>query len=430
MEVQRLLPQKSVASPPLLPPSTLFSSQTRLKAFSIAAALVTANVVAWALALTASSSYPQLASPCVLAFTFGLRHAVDADHIAAIDNVTRKLMRPNTLQAYPDPPLLVGLYFSLGHSTVVVLMCVGVALGSAYLSDNVSNLKEVLAPIGTTVSAAVLLLVSVLNFAVARNLIMERHEKKVKGEHKHYSTFGGTFFTHKHMINISDDGEVEKDTESDATGGIITRCCPNIFDGIDAPWKMYPIGFLFGLGFDTASEVALLGLTAMSSSSDMPVLFTLLLPILFTTGMSLIDTLNGMMMLATYSWADNDPSKRLFFNLFLTILSATIALVVAVIEILGRVQDHFSLCGSFWDGVKCVNDNFEVVGYGIIVLFACSSLVAFLYMKYFMEGEGQSEQREKQVAIRKAAKDEEYIRKRMLARAMGKEKIVARDIDI
>ena len=106
-------------------------------------------------------------------------------------------MRPNKLQAYPDPPLLVGLYFSLGHSTVVVLMCVGVALGSAYLSDNVSNLKEVLAPIGTTISAAVLLLVSVLNFAVARNLIMERHEKKVKGEHKHYSTFGGTFFTHK-----------------------------------------------------------------------------------------------------------------------------------------------------------------------------------------------------------------------------------------
>ena len=163
--------------------------------------------------------YPTLSAGGTLAYTFGLRHAVDADHIAAIDNVTRKLMSTPTSAAKPAP-LLVGLFFSLGHSTVVGLMCLFIALGSQYLSSNVENLKDVLAPVGTFVSVVVLLLVAVLNMVTAKDLFMQYHERRVTGEHKHYSTFGGRFFTHDHEVEIDEDAKVKPST---ATPGLMTR---------------------------------------------------------------------------------------------------------------------------------------------------------------------------------------------------------------
>ena len=225
-----------------------------------------------------------------------------------------------------------------------------------------------------------------------------------------------------------------------STPGFMTRCCPNVFKGVTSPWQMYPVGFLFGLGFDTATEIALLGLTAMSSDSGVPPVLTLILPLLFASAMSLVDTLDGMMMMFIYQWARDDPQRRLFFNLFLTALSALIALVVATVEVLGRVQDHFGLGGAFWSRVKYVNDNFEIVGYSIIGLFVLSCLSAAVYMKWGLsgvesweQGGGYDEEElelEKAKAIKKAKKDEEYLRKRMLDRALGREKVVARDIDI
>ena len=146
--------------------------------------------------------------------------------------------------------------------------------------------------------------------------------------------------------------------------GFFFRCCPGLLGAVNEAWKMYPIGFLFGLGFDTATEVALLGMTAMGNNLSIPPFTIMILPSLFAAAMTLIDTLDGLLMLWTYSWAQLDPKKRIFFNLYLTVMSAAIAIIVACIEILGRVQDSFELEGNqFWLGIKNVNDNFEFVGY-------------------------------------------------------------------
>jgi HoxN/HupN/NixA family high-affinity nickel-transporter len=161
-----------------------------------------------------------------------------------------------------------------------------------------------------------------------------------------------------------EDGDGEGDGGRNRGGGFFMRCCPRLLGVVDRSWKMYPIGLLFGLGFDTATEVALLGMTAMGNNMSVPPATIMILPSLFAAGMSLIDTLDGMMMLWTYSWAQLEPQRRIFFNLFLTIMSAVIAIIVAVIEILGRVQDGMELEGSvFWDGIKAINENFEIVGY-------------------------------------------------------------------
>uniref|UniRef100_A0A7S3TRG6 Nickel/cobalt efflux system n=1 Tax=Emiliania huxleyi TaxID=2903 RepID=A0A7S3TRG6_EMIHU len=417
-------------------PSAVVSASDRRRAIAIVAALVVVNVSAVMLLTVAVGRYPSLSAGATLAYTFGLRHAVDADHIAAIDNVTRKLSSapaPGTVGAAArrPAPLLVGLFFSLGHSTVVGLMCLGVALGSTYLSDNVTSLKESLAPIGTLVSVSVLLLVSGLNIATARRLYHDYHERRATGEHRHYSAFGATFFTHTHAVEVDEFAEVKP---SGATSGLLARCCPGIFRGITAEWHMYPVGLLFGLGFDTASEIALLGLTAMSSDSGVPPLLTLLLPLLFACAMSLVDTLDGMMMLFMYRWAGGDPARRLFFNLFLTALSAAIALVVAAVELLGQVQDKLHLAGPFWDGVKSVNDHFEYVGYSIIALFVLSCGGAAAYMRLSLGGGecgggGEEAEAEEMAAAQEKARQEgDYLRRRMLALATGAAK--AREIDV
>ncbi|GMH75813.1 hypothetical protein TrRE_jg6640, partial [Triparma retinervis] len=208
--------------------------------------------------------------------------------------------------------------------------------------------------------------------AVARGLWDEWHNVAVKGEHGHLLYSTGAIMRHVHVIEIDEEGNVgpakgsveDGDGRGDRDGGQVgggffMRCFPRLLGVVDRSWKMYPIGLLFGLGFDTATEVALLGMTAMGNNMSVPPATIMILPGLFAAGMSLIDTLDGMMMLWTYSWAQLDPQRRIFFNLFLTIMSAVIAIIVAVIEILGRIQDGMELEGSaFWDGIKAINDNF------------------------------------------------------------------------
>jgi len=188
-------------------------------------------------------------------------------------------------------------------------------------------------------------------------------------------THDGTAW-HSHLATV--------DREANVEGiGCVSRCCPTLFQAIDREWKMFPLGFLFGLGFETSSEVALLILTATSGGSNgdsetfvAHFFRSMLLPLLFAAGMSLLDSLDGMMMLWIYGWSMIDPLKKLFFNIFLTLTSAIIALAVAAVEVLAYIQDGFGLNGLFWDQVAYISDNFEMVGVGVVALFALSFLFA------------------------------------------------------
>jgi high-affinity nickel-transport protein len=339
--------------------------------------LVLVNVVCMIMLLLVTTKYPAILSPGILAFSFGLRHAVDADHIAAIDNVTRKLISEG------QRPLTVGLWFSLGHSSVVVIMCIVVAAGSSYMREHMDNAKNVGAIIGTVVSGSVLFLIGAVNFYVCYKLTIrwrrlkfgavpdEAGEKDDHDEHEH----DGVPCTgheedehdeddgHTHLILVNDDAEVEGP-------GFLTKCCPTVFRAVDSPWKMYPIGFLFGLGFDTASEVALLGLSALTPKNGVPGALILILPLMFSCGMSLVDTLgtvcthtyhrqhhdalmhsythtiDGIMMLWAYGWAMLHPARKLFYNLFLTGVSAFIAIAIGVIEVLGCIQVQSMVHGA------------------------------------------------------------------------------------
>jgi high-affinity nickel-transport protein len=438
-------------------PTPVCSRSLRCRAGGIVTALVLCNLGCFAGLGLVARRWPAFLSPGVLAFTFGLRHAVDADHIAAIDNVSRRLISAGRR------PLLVGFWFSLGHSTVVVLLCAGVAFGSTYLREHLSDVKSVGALVGTSVSAAVLLLVAGLNIFVAWKLVkrcrrMRRDQRGAKqgesnaacaaGSHVHVTSMGSVL-EHSHPVSVNEDGDAV-----DGPGGVFSRCCPKLFGAVSAPWKMYPIGFLFGLGFDTSSEVALLGLTAMGTQKDLPAAAIMLLPCLFAAGMSLIDTLDGMMMLVAYSWAASDPLKRVFFNLFLTVVSALIALVVAVLEVLGLVQARMGLHGWFWDGIKYLADHFEYVGYGILAFFALSCVAAAVMYRCCAGGDGGGRQMggggggggggeggggggretlEKGVVIGEEADGaagsssssvDDYLRKRMLGLAYGEAKAI------
>ena len=341
---------------------------SRRRAATMLAGLAAANVVLLVSLGLVGARYPSFVSPGVLAFSFGLRHAVDADHLAAIDCVSRKLI------ADGRPSLGVGLFFSLGHSTVVVLLCVGVAAGSEYLSRR-GELERVGAVVGTSVSAGVLLLVGLVNLAIARGLLREWRAPRsparvVEEEHADHDGGGGT---HTHVVVI--------DAEARVSGpGVLARCCPGAFDVIDRAHKMYLVGFLFGLGFDTASEVALLALTAMGARDGLPPEAILLLPCLFASGMAFVDTLDGILMAWAYQFALKDAKRRLLFNIYITLVSAGVALSVAVVEVLGCLQAELDLGGPFWSAVGAINDHFEYLGYGILGAFfvsLCGALVIF-----------------------------------------------------
>lgn len=193
-----------------------------------------------------------------------------------------------------------------------------------------------------------------------------------------HSHDGGVTY-HTHLVDVTPEAEVE------GLDGFLTRCCPSIFRSVDRAWKMYPVGCLFGLGFDTASEVGLLALAASTPTQDghsVPAWTTIVMPLLFASGMSLLDTLDGMLMLWSYSWAQLHPERKIFFNFYLTILSGLVAMIVGLIETLGCFQDNLDLHGTFWNAIGGINNHFEIVGYSIVGLFAMSTLFAYVYFKF------------------------------------------------
>jgi nickel/cobalt transporter (NiCoT) family protein len=309
--------------------------------------LVAANVLAWLWALIAFHDYPVLVGTAFLAYAFGLRHAVDADHIAAIDNVTRKLMQEG------KRPIGTGLFFSLGHSTVVVLASAVIALTTSALQDRFEGWKLVGGTVGTLVSAIFLFVVAALNFAIL--LSVYRSFQEVRR--------GGAF--------------VEEDLNALlAQRGVLGRLFRPMFRLIGRSWHMYPLGFLFGLGFDTATEIGVLGISAAQASKGLPIWSIMVFPALFTAGMSLVDTADGVLMLGAYGWAFTKPIRKLYYNLTITFVSVLVAVLIGGIEALGLVADRLNLEGPFWLYVGRLNDHFGSLGYLIIAIFAVSWLIS------------------------------------------------------
>jgi nickel/cobalt transporter (NiCoT) family protein len=305
------------------------------------------NAIAWLWALSAFHDHPVLLGTALLAYSFGLRHAVDADHIAAIDNVTRKLMSEG------KRPVAVGFFFSLGHSTIVVLASIAVAATALAFKVEFNSVHQWGGTVGTLVSALFLLAIAVMNIAILGGVV--RSFRRVKA--------GGRY--------------VEEDMNALLAGrGLLARLFRPLFAVIRHSWQMYPLGLLFGLGFDTATEIGLLGISAAEASKGLPVWSILVFPTLFTAGMSLVDTADGILMLGAYGWAYIKPIRKLYYNMTITAVSVVVALLVGGIEVLGLIANKFDLAGGFWDLIGDLNDSFGALGYLIIGIFAASWLAA------------------------------------------------------
>ncbi|MFL5731777.1 MAG: HoxN/HupN/NixA family nickel/cobalt transporter [Chloroflexia bacterium] len=326
------------------------SPEVRGKIMAIFTLLALINIVLWGLTFVFSSAYPLVLSTGFLAFTFGLRHGVDADHIAAIDNVTRKLMQDG------KRPVSVGFFFSLGHSSVVVLLSIVVAIAASLVQTNLPQWKEIGGLIGTFVSAVFLYLIGLINLLVFLDIF--RMFRRV--------TRGGTY--------------QEETLETFlAQRGMMNRFFGPLVRQIDRSWKMYPLGFLFGLGFDTASEVALLGISAAAGGAGMPIWLVMLFPLLFAAGMSVVDTADSIMMLGAYGWAFVKPVRKLYYNMNITLVSVLVALVIGTIELLSIIGDRFQLQGGIWSWLGDLS--FETMGYIIIGIFVVSWAASTLIYK-------------------------------------------------
>ncbi|HUB24918.1 MAG TPA: HoxN/HupN/NixA family nickel/cobalt transporter [Tepidisphaeraceae bacterium] len=318
------------------------------------------NAAAWITALLVFHHMPVMLGTALLAWTFGLQHALDADHISAIDNVTRKLMQEG------QRPTMVGFFFSLGHSTIVILLSIAIAATAAAIKSRFDQLENIGGLVGTIISAAFLAGIAAVNLVVLRNIVrtFNRVRRGEKYEDQNLDTM------------LSQMGRI----------GRWTRPAVRL---LDRSWKMYAVGFLFGLGFDTATQVGLLGISAALGAQAMAIWSILIFPILFTAGMCLVDTLDGLLMLGAYGWAFVHPIRKLYYNMTITAVSVLIALAVGAIEILGVLQSEYSPQGWFWDSVGSLNDDyhFKLIGVVIVGIFLVSwatSAVVYRMMGYHL----------------------------------------------
>jgi nickel/cobalt transporter (NiCoT) family protein len=290
----------------------------------------------------------------ILAYTLGMRHAFDADHIAAIDNTTRKLVQDG------KRPLSVGFFFSLGHSTIVFVMALLLNFGIRALDQQVKNdssgLHNITGVIGTAVSGTFLYLIALLNLVVLISI--------------------GKVFLEMRRGSY-DDKELERQLDS---RGLMNRIFGGYARRIDTPWKMYPVGVLFGLGFDTATEVALLVLAGTAVVSGLPFYAILSLPILFAAGMCLFDTADGCFMNFAYDWAFARPVRKVYYNLTITGLSVFVAVFIGTIEILGLIGQEYGLSGGFWSFMA--NFNINTAGFVIVGVFVLTWAVALSVWRF------------------------------------------------
>ena len=289
-----------------------------------------------------------------LAYTLGMRHAFDADHISAIDNTTRKLMSEG------KRPLAVGFFFSLGHSSVVaslaILLNFGIKALGAQLKDTNSSLHHYTGLIGTTISGTFLMLIAILNLIILISIVRVFIDMR-KG--------------------LYDEAELEKHLNS---RGFLMRFFGPIARRIDASWKMYPLGILFGLGFDTATEIGLLVLAGSSVVAGLPWWAILSLPLFFAGGMSLLDTIDGSFMNFAYGWAFSKPVRKVYYNIVITGLSVSVALFVGGLEVTQVIAKQLNLTGGFWN--YALSFNLNSAGYIIVGLFAVVWIVALALWRY------------------------------------------------
>jgi high-affinity nickel-transport protein len=324
----------------------------REKIVGVYALLLAANLSAWAWALIAFAHQPILVGTALLAYSLGLRHALDADHLAAIDNVTRKLMQEG------QRPVTVGFFFALGHSTVVVLASLAVAMAAHALTDELAPYREIGSIIGTSASALFLFVIATANLVVLRGVA--RAIRRIRR------------------------GESVAEEDIDAVlqqRGSLARMFKPLFGFVSKSWQLYPIGLLFALGFETASEISLFGLSA-EASHEISSLSILVFPALFAAAMTLLDTTDGVLMLGAYGWAYRNPIRKLFYNLTITSVSVLVAIVVGGIETLGLLGGQLQLKGAFWGAISRVNENFGALGYGIVALFVASWGVSFVVYRF------------------------------------------------
>ncbi len=293
------------------------------------------------------------------AYTLGLRHAFDADHISAIDNTTRKLMNDRHDVNGAKRPLSVGYYFSLGHSTIVIAIGAGIVIAEktvyGAVSNNNSGLEQFGGVFGTIVSASFLYLIAVLNIVILAGII------KIWRSMRH-----GTY----------DEAELERQLQN---RGFFNRFFGKWMRSINKEWQMYPVGIVFGMGFDTATEVALLATTALLAVQSLPWYCIMCLPILFTAGMSLMDTLDGIFMNGAYGWAFFNPVRKVYYNLAITGLSIAICFIIGSIEVLGLLPTELHMQGPFWNFME--NFNINTAGFVIVGMFVLTWVVALLIWK-------------------------------------------------
>src|ERR1700761_7170399 len=335
---------------------TLFSDTAgalRGRVLRVYGVLAVFNGAAWLWAVLAFRHYPLLLGTAFLAYSFGLRHAVDADHIAAIDNVTRKLMQEG------KRPVTVGFMFSLGHSTIVLVGSVFIAWTTVALQHRLDTVRAIGGLVGTLVSITFLFGLAAMNLVILRSI---------------WLTF----------VKVRA-GEPYVDEDLDlllGNRGLLARIFRPMFNLITRSWHMYPLGFLFGLGFDTATEIGVLGISAAEASKGLPMGSILIFPALFAAGMSLIDTTDNILMLGAYGWAFVKPIRKLYYNLTITSVSVIVAFAVGGIEALGLMAEEFQLKGRFWGFVGKLNGNFGMLGYIIVGLFIVSWIISIAIYKW------------------------------------------------
>ncbi len=321
----------------------------------MAATILGLNVLGWGMLALALHHHAQLSRTVffgfgtgVLAYTLGMRHAFDADHIAAIDNTTRKLIQDG------ERPLSVGYFFSLGHSTIVFVLAVLLNFGIRALNGAVRNNNSALhhwtGIVGTSISGTFLYLIGLLNLVVLVSIVRVSREMR-QGKY--------------------DDAELERQLQA---RGLMNRVLGGYATRVDTPGKMYPVGMLFGLGFDTASEVALLVLAGSAVVGGLPFYAVLSLPILFAAGMCLFDTIDGCFMNFAYDWAFSKPIRKIYYNLTITSLSVFVALFIGTIEILGLIAQETNRSGGFWNVVATFNIN--RAGFIIVGVFVVTWVIA------------------------------------------------------
>jgi nickel/cobalt transporter (NiCoT) family protein len=322
------------------------SRNEKIKIATIFSVLIAITAVGFSAAFIIGKIAVVLGGLGIVAYVFGLRHGVDADHIAAIDNTTRKLMQEG------KRPYTVGMWFSLGHSTVVVALIIALILATRAVATNIPVLQSTGAVVGTLVSGSFLWIIGFINAVI------------VIGIYKIFQTLKQGNLNQEELDNLLENR------------GFMNRFFRPLFRIISKPWHIYPVGVLFGLGFDTASEVALIAISVgIGVSTSIPIYYILILPLLFTCGMVTVDTADGVAMRVAYGWAFLNPIRKIYYNLTVTVISVLVAWAIGTIELMQVLSTELNLNGLFWTWLNAIN--FEMIGFGIIGIFILSWLVSF-----------------------------------------------------